>query len=47
MSTKRGQPHAAVAAELKVWPSALSQLELGQRVDNDLVARYRNWLTAA
>jgi transposase len=38
---------AAVAAELKVWPSALSQLELGQRVDNDLVARYRNWLTAA
>jgi len=38
---------AAVAAELNVWPSALSQLELGQRVDNDLVARYRNWLTAA
>lgn len=34
------------ATHLGVWPATISQLELGQRRDDDLATAYRNWLTA-
>lgn len=36
-----------VATALGVWHSRLSDLERGQRCDDDLAQRYREWLTAA
>lgn len=38
---------AAAASHLAVWPSALSELELGTRRDDDLANTYRDWLLAA
>ena len=35
------------ATALGVWPSRLSDLERGQRRDDDFAQRYREWLTAA
>ena len=35
------------ATALGVWPSRLSDLERGQRRDDDFAQRYRDWLTAA
>jgi transposase len=35
------------AAALNVWPATISQLELGQRRDDDLANAYRQWLQAA
>jgi transposase len=37
----------AAATHLAVWPSALSELELGTRRDDDLANTYRHWLSAA
>jgi len=37
----------ALAAQLNVWPATISQLELGQRRDDDLANAYRNCLNAA
>jgi transposase len=35
------------ATALGVWPSRVSDLERGQRRDDDFAQRYREWLTAA
>lgn len=35
------------ATHLNVWPTTISQLELGKRRDDNLATAYRNWLTAA
>lgn len=37
----------AAAAHLGVWPARVSELELGRRPNDELAARYRNWLQAA
>lgn len=37
----------AAATHLRVWPATISQLELGQRRDDDLAHAYRDWLNAA
>lgn len=37
----------AAASRLNVWPATISQLELGQRRDDDLAEAYRHWLQAA
>ena len=37
----------AVATHLGVWPTAISQLELGKRRNDDLANAYRDWLHAA
>jgi transposase len=38
---------ATAALQLRVWPSALSDLERGKRRDDTLANAYRNWLAAA
>jgi transposase len=38
---------SVAARHFNVWPTAISRLERGQRRDDDLVERYRAWLTAA
>ncbi len=38
---------AAAATGLNVWPSTLSDLELGKRRDDTLADTYRNWLSSA
>lgn len=35
------------ATHLGVWPATISQLELGQRRDDNLAQTYRDWLNAA
>jgi transposase len=37
----------AAAKAFKMWPAAISRIELGQRRDDDLANRYRAWLEAA
>lgn len=37
----------AAAEHLGVWPARVGELELGQRPNDDLANRYREWLTAA
>ena len=37
----------AAAEHLGVWPARIGELELGRRPNDDLAARYRQWLTAA
>ncbi len=40
-------PLSAAATHLGVWPTAISQLELGKRRNDDLANAYRTWLHAA
>lgn len=44
---ERGLTLTHVAEALHVWPSTISRIERGERRDDDLAARYRDWLTAA
>ena len=37
----------AAANALNLWPSAVSQIELGRRRDDALAQAYREWLAAA
>jgi transposase len=38
---------STVAQHFGVWPAVISSLERGQRRDDTLADRYRDWLTAA
>ncbi|WP_031223149.1 transposase, partial [Agrococcus pavilionensis] len=43
----RGLTLATAAQALQSWPSAISRIERGERRDDALAERYRQWLTAA
>jgi transposase len=43
----RGLSLTDVAQALQVWPASISQIERGDRRDDELANRYREWLTAA
>lgn len=44
---ERGLSLTHVAQALQVWPATVSQIERGERRDDDFAERYREWLTAA
>lgn len=44
---ERGLSLTNAAQALHVWPATISQIERGERRDDDLADRYREWLTAA